>query len=1059
MAGFITAIFQQPSDFVRLERKPITEPDGLVEVWGRRDGEQGLSLSYVEADRDFFSLDQFRRWLLGNGYDPIEMYVDRPVIKAVSVGDWVQYAVPKPPGPTTYATGEVVDVSTGGTLTAGQDSVDGSSEDPAVKLRVWARLEDDRFERTDRLVVRPESKLRSINKPEGIVEKQIPLNESIRTALQRKVDEHNEKHGGTPSKRATLRMLEAAMRRGIGAYKENPGSVRPNVRSPEQWGYGRVNGLLYALRTGRFRRTAYDRDLLPKEHKLSTKKSDLDLYPTIEEAERRAAELGCVGHHEHEVDGTVMYMPCAMEDYTEITGLRHRDADEGDLTLIEADLDLDAELFETRAGALARAELLGITGFHTHEIDGRPMYMPGETMGELEAALRSEASRRMPTTKAVWSTAYVNDLPDSAFFYIGPGGEKDDTGRTVPRSLRKLPYIDAAGRVDLPHVRNVLSRIGQTEMPDSEKDRIRREARQILDEALQKFVAKQRYDAIDFSPPKGVREAAELGLALRREHGRGGTLIGVARARDLAGGKSMSPETIKRMVSFFARHEVDLSAPKNRDRSHPEYPGAGRIAWLLWGGDPGRRWAEKIAEQMKREDLAKSMIEDPEVSAVLDRDPSEVSDVLMKSLGGSEARIVSWCPTGRRYLVTKSDDCQQILPEPKPGDDVALGSILAGFPDGYAAEIVVDDTGRSWAVDCVMAANVDIGDLGYGIRKSLLDSIELGPAVEGVDSLVSSDRVEIEARAILDRNPKGWVEIRGVDDRHGRPVSRLSLEESREDLWKYVVPTVADQPEALVVTGSPNRIESIRGLPLAGPDGSTFRSSYLDRLGLAKSSVSIVHACPEVDGDPSLWRSWLAKQLDSHRGIPVIALGRQASAAIGEIGGYQHTTLPHPRAIRRRGDRGEIARKSKSIRKAIDEAREAGSGWYVPIAKADEDQRIVYGVVLEPDTVDLQGDVLTIDTIEEAAHKYLVEHRTVGDNHSHAAAAEVVESYLAPADMELGGQKISRGSWIMGVHVTDDRLWDAVRSGDYAGFSIGGTGARKEITKAVSLKRPRSVRS
>ena len=64
--------------------------------------------------------------------------------------------------------------------------------------------------------------------------------------------------------------------------------------------------------------------------------------------------------------------------------------------------------------------------------------------------------------KATWSTAYINDLPDSAFLYIEPGGEKDENGRTVPRSLRHLPVRDAEGNVDLPHVRNALSRLGQS---------------------------------------------------------------------------------------------------------------------------------------------------------------------------------------------------------------------------------------------------------------------------------------------------------------------------------------------------------------------------------------------------------------------------------------------------------------------------------------------------------------------------------------------------------------------------------------------------------------------
>lgn len=64
-------------------------------------------------------------------------------------------------------------------------------------------------------------------------------------------------------------------------------------------------------------------------------------------------------------------------------------------------------------------------------------------------------------TRAKWTRAYVNNLPDSAFLYIEPGGEKDKTGRTVPRSKRHLPYKDDGGKVALPQLRNARSRLGQ----------------------------------------------------------------------------------------------------------------------------------------------------------------------------------------------------------------------------------------------------------------------------------------------------------------------------------------------------------------------------------------------------------------------------------------------------------------------------------------------------------------------------------------------------------------------------------------------------------------------
>ena len=74
---------------------------------------------------------------------------------------------------------------------------------------------------------------------------------------------------------------------------------------------------------------------------------------------------------------------------------------------------------------------------------------------------------------AEWDTAYINDLPDSAFAYIKPGGEKEE-GKTVPRSLRYLPYKNAQGEIDLPHLRNALSRLAQTALGAEEKAKARR---------------------------------------------------------------------------------------------------------------------------------------------------------------------------------------------------------------------------------------------------------------------------------------------------------------------------------------------------------------------------------------------------------------------------------------------------------------------------------------------------------------------------------------------------------------------------------------------------------
>ncbi len=104
------------------------------------------------------------------------------------------------------------------------------------------------------------------------------------------------------------------------------------------------------------------------------------------------------------------------------------------------------------------------------------------------------------------------------------------------------------------------------------------------------------------SPPESVRAAARRGLELRESQppsNRGGTAVGLARARDLAGGRSVSDDTIHRMVSYFARHEVD------KDGEGWGVDSKGYQAWLLWGGDPGRRWAESIARRLDADSNAR----------------------------------------------------------------------------------------------------------------------------------------------------------------------------------------------------------------------------------------------------------------------------------------------------------------------------------------------------------------------------------------------------------------------------------------------------------------------
>ena len=161
------------------------------------------------------------------------------------------------------------------------------------------------------------------------------LNATVTKALENKVKEHNEDVKDLDvdwNPRITFNKIVKVFERGIGAYKTNPQSVRPNVGSPEQWAYARVNSFLFALEKGRFQGGKHDTDLLPPNHpvreemeekfilimekekrelvgSMITDGIEMPLYTTIEEAEEIAKEMGGEGHHEHTINGQVVYMP------------------------------------------------------------------------------------------------------------------------------------------------------------------------------------------------------------------------------------------------------------------------------------------------------------------------------------------------------------------------------------------------------------------------------------------------------------------------------------------------------------------------------------------------------------------------------------------------------------------------------------------------------------------------------------------------------------------------------------------------------------------------------
>lgn len=113
----------------------------------------------------------------------------------------------------------------------------------------------------------------------------------------------------------------------------------------------------------------------------------------------------------------------------------------------------------------------------------------------------------------------------------------------------------------------------------------------------------------------------------------------------------------------------------------------------------------------------------------------------------------------------------------------------------------------------------------------------------------------------------------------------------------------------------------------------------------------------------------------------------------------------------------------------------------VSIIKSEK-KKLIYGVVYEPSEIDAHGDYASAEEIEKAAHTYLEDFAEINLMHAKGLGkkARVVESYIAPIDFEVEGEKIKKGAWVMATKIYDPQLWDAIQKGLITGYSIEGTG-------------------
>ncbi|MDA2113237.1 XkdF-like putative serine protease domain-containing protein [Bacillus cereus] len=128
------------------------------------------------------------------------------------------------------------------------------------------------------------------------------------------------------------------------------------------------------------------------------------------------------------------------------------------------------------------------------------------------------------------------------------------------------------------------------------------------------------------------------------------------------------------------------------------------------------------------------------------------------------------------------------------------------------------------------------------------------------------------------------------------------------------------------------------------------------------------------------------------------------------------------------------------------------------LTKTDDPKKLVYGVVYEPGVEDAHKDFMTAEEIEKAAHEFLKDSRDIDKQHDFVpGAGELVESYIAPDDLVINGQTITKGSWIIATKATDE-VWEQIQNGDITGYSMAGI-AEVEEQEVVSKSETGVVKS